>query len=123
MRRAAFAVAAAVWVMAQAPAPAPSAPDTWQKRDAAELVLLDKVRAQPTTVQVTVGQTATFGSLSIALRGCAVRPPDLPADAVAYLDVTDSRSPAGFHGWMFANTPSVAQLEHPIYDLRVVACR
>ena len=105
-------------------AQAPSPPDTWQPRANAELVLLEKVRAQPSTLQVRVGQTVAFGSLTILLRSCATRPPDLPADSAAFLDITDSRaSSAGFHGWILANTPAVALFEHPIYDLRLVACR
>ncbi len=121
MRRlAAILLAGAAPAFAQAPSP----PDTWQPRNTAELLLLDKIRAQPSTLQVKVGQSATFGTLTISVKGCAARPPDLPQDYAAFLEVTDSRpSGAVFRGWMLANTPSVSQLEHPIYDLRLVACR
>ncbi|GAC1347579.1 MAG: DUF2155 domain-containing protein [Acetobacteraceae bacterium] len=101
-----------------------AAQDAWLPKTSAELLLLDKIRAQPSTVEVKVGQRTTFGSLTIEVRSCVVRPADQPADAAAFLDVTDSRpSGAGFHGWLLANTPAVAQLEHPIYDLRLASCR
>ena len=117
---------ACIGVSAQAPkpdAPAPSAPGTWIPRDTADLLVLDKVNAKSAALTLKVGQAADNASLSITLRSCAVRPPDQPQDAAAYLDVKDSRAGApGFHGWMFANEPAVNMLEHPVYDLRLVAC-
>jgi hypothetical protein len=101
-----------------------SPPDAWVPRQVAELILLEKVRAQPSTLTIRVGQTATFGPLTIAVKACAVRPPDLPANAAAFVEVTDSRGSAPvFKGWILANTPAVSQLEHPLYDLRLAACR
>ena len=115
----------AAMLLAAAPALAQTAPpEAWQPRTTAELALLDKVRAQASAAQVKVGQSATFGSLTIMVRSCAVRPPDMPADSAAFVEVTDSHEGApGFRGWVLANTPSVSQLEHPLYDLRLVACR
>ena len=107
------------------PAPPPAAaPEGWQPRTTAELVLLDKVRAQPSTQSVRMGQSLTYGTLTITLRGCVTRAPDLPQDSAAFLEVVDSRPGApGFRGWMLANEPALGQLEHPIYDVRLVACR
>jgi hypothetical protein len=104
--------------------PSASPPDTWLPRTTADIEVLDKVNAQSGVVTLKVGQVAENASLSITLRGCAIRPPDLPQDATAYIDVADSRKGApGFHGWIFAKEPSLSMLEHPIYDLRLLACR
>ncbi len=109
--------------VAQPAPPLPSA-DSWQQRGTAELSLLDKVRAQPSTVQVPVGQSVPFHSLTILVRGCVARPPSLPQDSAAFLEITDSRAGGnGFRGWMLAGAPAVSQLEHPLYDVRVMACR
>ena len=109
---------------ADVPPPPGSAPDSWLPRNTANIQVLDKVNAQSGTVTLKVGQVAENASLSITLRGCAVRPPDLPQDATAYIDVADSRKGApGFHGWIFANEPSLSMLEHPIYDLRLLGCK
>ena len=106
------------------PPPPAAAPEGWQPRTTAELVLLDKVRAQPSTQSVRMGQSLTYGTLTITLRGCVTRAPDLPQDSAAFLEVVDSRPGApGFRGWMLANEPALGQLEHPIYDVRLVACR
>lgn len=114
---------AALVLCAATDAPAPSPPGTWLPRTAADIQVLDKVNAQSGTVKLKVGQVAENASLRITLRGCSVRPPDMPQDATAYIDVADSRKGApGFHGWIFANEPSLSMLEHPIYDLHLLAC-
>ena len=100
-----------------------SSPDTWLPRDTADVLVLDKVNAKATSLTLKVGQAAENASLSIALRSCETRPPDVPKDYAAYFDITDSRPGApGFHGWMLANEPSVSMLQHPIYDVRLVDC-
>jgi hypothetical protein len=126
----------ALTTLGQAPAPAavppPEAvappetappPPAWLPRSAAALVLLDKISARPVSLQVRVGQPANAGSLTIVVRACLVRPPDRPADAAAFVDVTDAHpGEPGFHGWMLSGEPSVSMLQHPIYDLRLTGC-
>ncbi len=125
MRRAPPLAVPLLCAAVDAPPPPPaSSPDSWVPRTTAEIHVLDKVNAQSGTITLKVGQVAENASLSITLRGCAVRPPDLPQDATAYIDVADSRKGApGFHGWIFANEPALSMLEHPIYDLKLLACR
>ena len=108
----------------QPPAPPAPLPNAWLPRPVADLMALDKVTARATPLAVRVGQSAAFGSLTIGVRACDVRPPDQPADATAFLDITDSH-PGGaqFHGWMLVSAPPVSMLEHPIYDLRLAGCR
>jgi hypothetical protein len=97
---------------------------TWLPQGTAELQVLDKVNAQNALLTVKVGQEARFGSLSIQVQACDIRPPDQPRDSAAFLTITDSIADApGFRGWMLANDPSLSMLQHPIYDVRVVGCR
>jgi len=101
----------------------PAVPNVWIARTATVLQLLDKVNAQSSTMTVKVGQSVGFGSLKVLVRACNVRPPDQPADAAAYLVISDSHKEApGFSGWMLRSLPSVSMLEHPIYDVRVLGC-
>jgi hypothetical protein len=87
------------------------------------LQALDKVNAQASTLTVKVGQTATYGSLSIAVQACVVRPPDMPQGAAAFLTIADSHpDQPGFKGWMLKTDPSLSMLEHPLYDVRVIGC-
>jgi hypothetical protein len=114
-----------IWLAAGLLAAAPAAAqENWVPKTTAELILLDKIRAQPQPLQVKVGGSATFETLTIQVRSCVVRPPDQPADSAAFVEVTDSRGKSDvFKGWVLANTPAVSQVEHPVYDLRLVACR
>ncbi len=123
MRRLAFlAVLAAGSAQAQPAGPLPPT-DAWLPRNTAELAVLDKVRAQPAPLTVRVGQSVPWGSLTITVRGCVTRPPDLPQDSAAFLEVTDGRATGNaFRGWMLASAPALSQMEHPIYDLRVTSC-
>lgn len=104
--------------------PAAAAPSAWLPQTTAMLQVLDKVNAQNAVLTVKVGQSAQFGSLTIQVQACQIRPPDQPQDATAFLTITDSHADApGFRGWLLANHPSVSMLQHPIYDVRVVGCR
>lgn len=86
--------------------------------------MLDKVNARTATVTVAVGQTVRYGALNIAVQACSARPPDQAPDAAAFLVITDTHpGSSGFRGWMFAANPTIAILEHPIYDVRVLNCR
>jgi hypothetical protein len=95
----------------------------WTQMGTATLQALDKVNARGSTLVVKVGDTGHFGSLDIAVRGCFVRPPDLPADATAFLVIRDQHAdkPA-FSGWMVRSAPYMSMLAHPIYDVRVASC-
>jgi hypothetical protein len=103
--------------------PAPDLPNVWLPAGMAKLQALDKVNAQASALAVKVGQSTTFGSLTITVKSCVIRPPDQPADAAAFVDVTDSHPDStGFSGWLLENEPSVSIMQHPIYDLRVTGC-
>ncbi len=102
----------------------PFSPEPWLPRQTADIQVVDKLSAHATSLTLRVGQQVENGSLTIALRNCAIRPPDVPQDSAAFLDIKDNRAGApGFHGWMFSGEPAVAMLENPIYDVHVVACR
>lgn len=92
----------------------------------AVLQALDKILGRTSTLQVPVGKSIGFGTLEVAVRACRNRPPEEPPDAIAFLEIDDQ--PVGeprrrvFSGWMFASSPAVSALEHPVYDIWVKAC-
>jgi len=95
----------------------------WVQMGTATLQALDKVNAIQQTLVVKVGDTGHFDSLDIAVRGCFVRTPDVPADATAFLVIRDQRPDApSFTGWMIRSAPYMSMLAHPIYDVRVSGC-
>jgi hypothetical protein len=103
--------------------PVLSPPDTWLPRQSGTVRVLNKLDSTLQSLTIHVGETAHVRSLSIKLAACAVRPPDLPADAAAHLTVTDSRPDApGFDGWILQNEPAANMLEHPVYDIQLASC-
>jgi hypothetical protein len=60
------------------------------------------------------------------VRKCVVRPPDRPAGAAAWLDITDTAKGAdpatAFHGWMFSQFPALKMFQHPAYGIQLEGC-
>jgi hypothetical protein len=96
-------------------------------REVAVLRWLDKVTARVDTVEIPVNQTVRVQTLEIIVRACLERPPEDPPESAAFLDVWEVKpgEPADevFRGWMFASSPALSAMEHPVYDLWVLDCR
>jgi hypothetical protein len=92
----------------------------------AVLRTLDKVTARVSTIQVPVGSATELGSLEVTVRACDKRPPEETPESAAFLEISEAkqgeRAKMLFSGWMFASSPSLSALEHPIYDIWVVDC-
>ena len=88
---------------------------------------LDKITARISTFDAPLGDPVRFGSLEIVARACHKRPPEETPESAAFLEIVDVRpdSPAVplFTGWMFASSPALSALEHPVYDVWVIDCR
>jgi len=97
------------------------------KRLGGNLPGLDTTTARASTIESPLGQPARFGTLPIVARACHKKPPTETPESTAFLEIVDIRpdSPAiaVFTGWMFASSPSVSAMEHPVYDVWVVDCR
>ena len=89
---------------------------------------LDKVTARVSEISAPLGVAVAFGSLKIVVRRCRKsRPVDLP-EVTAYLEIDDMRLKGQeplrvFAGWVFASSPSVSTLEHPVYDIWLIDCK
>ena len=89
---------------------------------------LDKMTARVVTIEAEVGQTTRFGHLEIIPRACRQRRPEAAIpESAAFLDIWDVKpgQPAQsvFRGWMFASSPALSAMEHPIYDVWVLFCK
>lgn len=87
---------------------------------------LDKVTARTSTFEAPVDEMVRFGTLEIVARHCEKSPPEEPPEAAAFLHISEVKrgEPAEtvFEGWMFASSPALSALEHPVYDVIVVDC-
>jgi len=96
---------------------------------AAEAVLqgMDKVTARVSTFSAPINQAVKFGTLEIIAKTCAKRPVEEAPETAAFLQIADQRpreaKKALFSGWMFASSPALNPLEHPVYDVWVVDCK
>lgn len=123
MRRLFFRTAAALSLLTALAAPAGAAE---LEGDLAILQWLDKVTARVSTVRAPVGMSMRVGTLEILVRACKFRPPEETPESAAFLDITESKTGAPseevFRGWMFASSPALSAMEHPIYDVWVLDC-
>jgi hypothetical protein len=88
---------------------------------------LDKITARVSTITVAVGETVHFGTLLITVRACREAPPIEPPEAAVFLEIKevkpDEAPISRFSGWMFASSPALSALEHPVYDIWVKGCQ
>jgi hypothetical protein len=98
-----------------------------QERRILELRGLDKVTARISRLELEIGKPARFGTLEITAQSCSKRPPEEPPEVTAFLEINEVRpgreAQKLFSGWMFASSPALNALEHPVYDVWVIDCR
>jgi hypothetical protein len=88
---------------------------------------LDKISARTSQIEAPVGASIQFGTLSIVVRDCEKSPPEDPPENAAFIQIYET--PAGeekkrlFSGWMFSSSPALSELEHPVYDVTLLACK
>jgi len=125
MRLRAAGLAGAVLGVGAAAAPGLAAPEL--EHGVAVLQGLDKVTARISELAVPLAEEIRFGSLVIRARACLETPPTEPPESAAFLEIDeigmDETRRSAFVGWMFASTPAVSALEHPVYDVWVIDCR
>ena len=126
-----------------APAPAPkaqveekvlTAPIRRARYDVAVLQAIDKVTAESVRFEAAVGRPVRYRSLVFTVKACERSAPDEPVDdSIAYLTVDSQPRPVAgkpslpprqtFQGWMYASSPGLHPLEHPVYDAWLITCR
>ena len=114
--------------------PKPTGPLPRVRTGAAILQALDKVTTESLRFEAPVGQPVRYKDLIFTVRACETAAPDeMAPEAAAYVVINSSpRAQPGrvaaparqvFRGWMFASTPSIDPVQHPVYDAWLVACK
>jgi hypothetical protein len=87
---------------------------------------LDKVTARISKLEVPLNQTVRFGSLKVTPRSCFSRSPTEPPKTTTFVDVDeillDGQEKRLFTGWMFAESPGLNAVEHPVFDVWLTQC-
>lgn len=93
---------------------------------------LDKVTGHARDYTLTLGRAERIGTLEVVARSCRKAAPEDPPEVQIYVEVFDNpRTAAGgeserteiFHGWLFASSPGLNALQHPVYDIWAIDCR
>ncbi len=109
----------------------PASAATYEPYGTAVLQGLDKVTGHVEKFTLKENQSTKFGTLYVTLRACRKTPPEDLPEAVAFLEIDEVKlgdaapesNKRWYSGWMFASNPSLAALEHPVYDVAVVDCK
>lgn len=98
-----------------------------EENDIAIFAALDKVTARISPLEIRLGETAKFGALKVTPRACYTRPPTEPPLTSAFVEVDeiklDGTEQRIFTGWMFADSPGLHAVEHPVFDLWLTSCK
>ncbi|EIM29462.1 DUF2155 domain-containing protein [Microvirga lotononidis] len=88
---------------------------------------LDKITGRIVSFEVGIDETVQFGALQMTPRVCFTKPPTEAPNTTSFIEV-DEPGPEGqnkrvFSGWLFAASPGLHGLEHPVYDIWLVDCK
>ena len=87
---------------------------------------LDKITGRIISFDAAIGETVQFGALQVTARACYTRPPTEASNTDAFVEVDEVTLQGEikriFTGWMFASSPGLHAVEHPIYDIWVTDC-
>lgn len=88
---------------------------------------LDKVTARISTLEVALGETKQFGALKVTPRACYSRPATEQPKTTTFVEVDemqlDGQQKRIFTGWMFAESPGLNAVEHPVFDVWLTQCQ
>jgi hypothetical protein len=101
------------------------------KHQTAVFAGLDKITGRIISFEVATDETVQFGSLQITPRVCYTRPATEAPQTTSFVEVDEISSAAEdtneykrlFTGWMFAASPGLHGIEHPVYDVWLTDCK
>ncbi len=97
------------------------------ENEVAQFAALDKVTARISKLEQPLNQSVEFGSLKLTPRTCYARPATEQPKTTSFVEV-DERDLQGkqqriFSGWMFAESPGLNAVEHPVFDIWLTGCK
>lgn len=88
---------------------------------------LDKVTARVWKFEAAINQPVLFEQFEIKVRRCNKQPPEEAPNTTAFVQVDELRLNEDrakvFSGWMFASSPGLNAVEHPVYDVWLIDCK
>ena len=88
---------------------------------------LDKITGRTTSFDVYIGETVQFGALQVTPRVCYSRDETEAQRMTSFVEVDeitlDRKIRRIFNGWMFADSPGLNAVDHPVYDIWLTGCK
>ena len=88
---------------------------------------IDKITGRITNFDVYIGETVQFGALQVTPKVCYSRDDTEAQKVTSFVEVDeitlDRKIRRIFTGWMFADSPGLNAVEHPVYDVWLVECK
>ncbi|WP_409457320.1 DUF2155 domain-containing protein [Rhizobium sp.] len=88
---------------------------------------IDKITGRITTFDVYVNETVQYGALQVTPKVCYSRDDTEAQKIDGFIEVDeitlDRKIRRIFSGWMFADSPGLNAVEHPIYDVWLTGCK
>ena len=88
---------------------------------------LDKITGRIINFDEDIGETVQFGALRVKTNACYTRPSTEAANTDAFVEVDEITLQGEvkriFSGWMYAASPGLHGVEHPVYDIWLTDCK
>src|SRR3954469_11618828 len=88
---------------------------------------LDKITGRIINFDEDIGETVQFGALRVKPDACYPRPSTEAANTDAFVEVDEITLQGEvkriFSGWMYAASPGLHGVEHPVYDIWLTDCK
>jgi hypothetical protein len=88
---------------------------------------LDKVTATIKKLEIELNETIEYGALKVTPRACYSRPATEQPKTTTFVEVDevqlDGTEKRIFAGWMFAESPGLNAVEHPVFDVWLTECQ
>ena len=93
----------------------------------AEFAGIDKITGRITKFDVYINETVQYGALQVTPKVCYSRDDTEAQKIDSFVEVDeitlDRKIRRIFTGWMFADSPGLNAVEHPIYDVWLTGCK
>ena len=120
--------------LSEIPADNDEKPDAVKTYNIATVQILNKTTAKNSMLDLRIGQKVNLGAITVKSHKCWMAPLDQKPETKILLEVFENKNsqeidanPAEskriFYGWLFASSPSLSGLEHPIYDIISITCK
>ena len=107
--------------------PAPSVRTATAAHPVLELRALDKITGRASVLMAPLDEPVKFATLIITARSCYSTPASETPETSAFLQIDEHRPDQPerrvYSGWMYASSPGLNAMQHPLYDVWAISCK